>query len=214
MPYHRLRRLIQGQGGSTLIELLVAMPIAVLLIGVVVQGLGTSLQDQQDLERRSNALTQAQIGLERMTRDVRSAGWVYFRTSGVVDLDAMVRPGAHSQSVHKLVRYDCSSVRCTRYEGPATTYPPPASATFTRSEVVIGRQPGDTSSRYATISGRDVFTPRRIDATTGAAMLDPSSPNQLMVRLRLKVKERRGHRAKPIELSDVVTLRNRTAFSG
>src|SRR3954451_11519440 len=114
MPYHRLRRLIQGQGGSTLLELLVAMPIAVMLVGLSVQALGIAGTSQQDIERRTEAVTQAQIGLERMTRELRSARWVYVRNSSVVDIDAMVRRNASSQSVERLVRYDCSDVDCVR----------------------------------------------------------------------------------------------------
>src|SRR3954454_3208193 len=130
MPYHRLRRLIQGQGGSTLIELLVAMPIAILLLAVVVQDLGVAGRKQRDMERRTVALSQGQIGLERMTRELRQANWVYVRSSSTIDVDVMVRSGPTATSVHKLVRYDCSGVGCIRYEGIATAYPPPATPSF------------------------------------------------------------------------------------
>src|SRR4051794_9666207 len=113
MPDHRLRRLVQGQGGSTLIEMLVAMPLAVLLMGVVIQGLGTASIRQQDVERRTEAAQQAQTGLERMTRELRSAGWVYFSSSSVIDMDALVRPSSTGTSAHRHVRYDCSGGTCT-----------------------------------------------------------------------------------------------------
>src|SRR5215210_4614037 len=105
MPYLRLRRLVQGQGGSTLIELLVAMPIAIVLLGLVVQSLGTAGRDQQDIERRTEALTNGNLGLERMTRELPQADWVYFRSSSVVDLSGPVRATPTSTSVKRLVRY-------------------------------------------------------------------------------------------------------------
>jgi type II secretory pathway pseudopilin PulG len=207
MPDLRLRRLIQGQGGSTLIELLVAMPIAVALVGMVVQGLGVAGRSERDLERRTTALTQAQIGLERMTRDLRQAKWVYFRNSSVVDLDAMVRPGPTARSASRLVRYDCSGVTCTRSEGPAVAYPPPALPVFTGSRVVVGAAPGDRFTRYGRVVGHDVFSPTRVDAT-GRPSPDFSDPDSLSIRLRVQV---RGRQA-PVELRDGVTLRNRSGF--
>src|SRR4051812_6298695 len=104
MPDHRPRRLIQGQGGSTLIELLVAMPFAVLLMGVVFQCLVTTFHRQGEIERRTETVEQAQTGLERMTRELRQAGWLYFSSSSVVDLDALVRTGSAGASVHRHVR--------------------------------------------------------------------------------------------------------------
>ena len=124
MPCRRQRRLIQGQGGSTLIELLVAMPIAIVLLGLVVQSLGQAGHDQQDIERRTEMLTDAQIGLERMTRELRQATWVYFRSSSVVDINVRgARRAPARDGVYRLVRYDCSGDICLRSEGAPVDLP-------------------------------------------------------------------------------------------
>src|SRR5689334_2531800 len=120
-----------------MIELVVAMPLAILLIGVILTALGTTSNDQQDVERRTQALSQAQTGLERLTREVRQAQWIYVRSSSVIDLQTPVRPGGATTSVPRLVRYDCSGSACVRSEAPATTYPPPPNPSFTNAVIVI-----------------------------------------------------------------------------
>jgi type II secretory pathway pseudopilin PulG len=207
MPYRRVWRMIQGQGGSTLIELLVAMPIAVMLLGLVVQGMGVAGLSQRDVERRTTALTQAQIGLERMTRELRQAQWLYFRSSSVVDLDSLVRAGATTHGAHRLVRYDCSGAACVRSEGPPVNYPPPASPAFTSGRVVVGAPSGDSSTRYGRVIGHDIFHPTRLD-DAGAKADDFVDPDTLQVRLRLHIEGRSA----PVELLDGVSLRNRSTF--
>jgi type II secretory pathway pseudopilin PulG len=207
MPNHRLRRLVRGQGGSTLIELLVAMPLAVLLLGLVTEGLGAAGLSQRDVERRTAALTQAQLGLERMTRELRQAEWLYFRSSSVVDIDALVRPGPTAHSGHRLVRYDCSGIACVRSEGPPVAYPPPPGPVFTTSSVVVGAPAGDATTRYGMVVGHDVFQPTRVDAT-GRNVPELVDPDAVEVHLRIRVK----YRTAPVELVDGVSLRNRSTF--
>src|SRR5947208_1221005 len=114
MPKVSRSRLILGQGGSALIELVTAMPIAILVLGIAIQSLGVAGRSQTDIERRTEALNQAQTGLERMTREIRDASWAYFISSSTVDLDALVRATPTSSAVHRHVRYDCSGINCVR----------------------------------------------------------------------------------------------------
>lgn len=202
--------MIRGQGGSTLIELLVAMPIAIVLLGLVVQALGNAGISQQDIERRSEALTQGQLKLESMTREIRAADWVYFRSSSVVDIDARVRATATSSSVHRLVRYDCSGEVCTRSEGAPTSFPPPAAPAFASTRVVLGDPAADVRGRGGQITGHDIFAPTRLDSATGKATPDFVTPDFVFVRLQLAVKRRKA----PIVLEDGVSLRNRSTFAG
>jgi Tfp pilus assembly protein PilW len=208
MPKVSRSRLVLGQGGSALIELVTAMPIAILVLGIAIQALGVAGRSQTDIERRTEALNQAQIGLERMTREIRDASWAYFISSNTVELDALVRTTPTSTAVHRHVRYDCSSINCVRYEGPAVAYPPPATATWDTSQIVIGATSGDTRTRYGKLTGHDIFFPAHVDATTGQTVTDFASPTMLQVRLRLTV----VGRPRPVELVDGVSLRNRSTF--
>lgn len=201
--------MIQGQGGSTLIELLVAMPIALLLIGVILQALGAAGRNQQDIENRTETLTKGQIQLERMTHEIRAADWVYFRSSSVVDIQARVRSTPTSSAVKRIVRYDCSGEVCVRSEGTPTLFPPPNSPTFTASSAFLGEPSSDKGSRAGQIIGHDIFRPTKVDAATGASTVNYAEPDFLFVRLRLAVKGRED----PVVLEDGVSLRNRSTFA-
>lgn len=210
MPSNRLRRLVQGQGGSTFIELLIAMPIAVVLLGLVVQALGNAGLHQQDVEHRTEALSNAQIGLERMTVDVRQADWVYFRNSSVVDVLTPVRSSATATATMRIVRWDCTGEVCLRREGPATGYPPPTTPLLTKTETVIGAPSADSGARYGLITGHDIFFPQRLDPSTGVSTTDFLQPDFLLIRLRLEVE---GH-GETIVIEDGTSLRNRTNYAG
>lgn len=210
MPDLSRVRLVQGQGGSTLIELLVAMPIAVALLGLVTQAFVTGAKDHRIVERRAAAVSAANTGLERMTRELRQANWVYFTSSQIVDVEAMVRPNATTPATVRHVRYDCSRGACWRHEGPAVSFPPPAGSTFTASQLVIGSTPGDASSLYGRVVSNDVFVPKRVDPTTGRTVVDYLRPDLLHISLRLMVQGL----SRPIEIADGVSLRNTTKFAG
>jgi type II secretory pathway pseudopilin PulG len=211
MASFRQGGLIRGEGGSTLIELLIAMPIALLLLGASLDALGHTGQQQQDIERRTQAQDVGQNGLERMTRELRQATWVYFRSSSIVDLNVKVRATPTSSGVYRLVRWDCSGDTCIRYEGSAQTYPPLPSPTFTSSQVEIGSPSTDTKGRDGQIVGHDIFHPTHVDPTTGAITTNFVNPDFVSVRLQLAY---RSKTAGVLELSDGVSLRNRTTFSG
>jgi type II secretory pathway pseudopilin PulG len=208
--------MVQGQGGLTVVELLIAASISIVLLGMVVTALYRSSLDQQDVERRSEALNQGQIGLERMTRELRQATWVYFRSSAVVDLNVRVRPTPASNAVDRLVRWDCASNICKRLEGNAVTYPPPSVPTFASSEEVIGEEPTvdgavNVGERQGQVIGKDVFAPTHVDPDTGAITPSFTRPDFVHIRLLIAVK---NHEDGVVELNDGVSLRNATTFSG
>lgn len=207
MPYvcRLVRRLVQGQGGSSLIELLVAMPLAILVLGTVFQGFAVGSKDQQRVEARSEAVIQAQRGLERMTRALRQANWVYFRSSHVVDVDTMVRAAPTTPAVRRLVRIDCSTRVCMRYEGPATSFPPPAAPAFDSAALLVGTDPHKRSQRGGRLENFDIFSPKRLDEVTGALIAEYLEPELVNIRLRL----RPSAEQEPFELLDGVSLRNR-----
>ena len=209
MPHLSRLRLIRGQGGSTLIELLVAMPMAVALLGLVTQTFVDGSADQRRLERRGAALKQANVGLERMTKELRQANWVHFFSSQVVDAEAMVRSSTTAEAVPRHIRYDCSTGACWRYEGPQVSYPPGRAAVWTASSVLIGARPGDTGDLTGRVLSQDVFVPKRVDAVTGRTVVDYLAPDLLHIRLRIGVKGLQ----KPLELADGVSLRNTTKYA-
>jgi Tfp pilus assembly protein PilW len=203
MPSARVKRLIQGQGGSTLVELVVAMPIALLAIGLSVQFFASAHRGYREVQARATAQASAQVWLERMTRELRQADWVYFRNSQVVDMLAPVRVAGASTSQPRLVRFTCGAGSCTRSEGPATAFPPPAAAALVQTTVMLSG-----------VANADFFHPQSIDPDTGLATADFLDPDSVILRAHLKVAGDAHRDPYEFELHDGVSLRNRTRFTG
>lgn len=207
----RLRRLIQGQGGSTIIELLVAMPMAIGLIFGLLSLFNAGAGDQRDMEQRSRALQSSLVGLERMTRDLRQAAWVHVFSSQVVSAQVRMRDETGVMAPRH-VRYDCSSGACRRLEGPAVAYPPALGAPFDRNQIVIGGDPGDPRDPRGRVLTRDVFVPYRTDAVTGVQQPNFVDPSYIAIRVRLAVKGTNLHNgpreALRVDLSDGVAIRS------
>ena len=119
------RRLRDDQSGFTLVELLVAMPIALLVVFAALLVLDTAVPYELRTREHAQALRDQEVGLERMTRELRQATSFTFLTSQKVEFDVHIRsaapPGLQS------IRYDCSSGdHCLRLEGSVggTVSPP------------------------------------------------------------------------------------------
>ncbi len=178
-----LTRLHSSQSGFTLVELLVAMPLALLLMFAALDFSDLTVRNQQATTNRAQAITQAQVGLERMTREIRDAADFRLLTSQVVEVDTYVRPPAGSPSGYsqnlKLVRYDCTRSQCRRYEGP------PGGPLSSASTVL-----------FTDVANADVFNPA------------PSfvNPNYIAVKVQISILRQRN----PITLTDGVVLPNVT----
>jgi type II secretory pathway component PulJ len=208
MPSVRKQRLIQGQGGSSLIELVIAMPIAMVALLVTLNMFGSAGRGYQRVEDRAKAVTEAHIAAERMTRELRQADWVYFRSSQLVDFQARVRSADGSATQLKLVRYDCRGETCRRSVGAPVAYPPPVAPVVRQTAVLADG-----------LVNQDVFHPQRIDPNTGLSSVDFLNPESVLV--RMKIAPRHDHERyggwsfeNPVEIWDGVSLRNNTRFSG
>jgi type II secretory pathway pseudopilin PulG len=107
----------RSEAGFTLVELLVAMPLALIVIFAAYGALSQAHRSQTETRIRAEGLRQQQVGLERMTRELRHATSFQYLTSQVVEFDAFVRGGGGSML---RIRYDCSAgTYCERRVGPA-----------------------------------------------------------------------------------------------
>lgn len=174
-------------------------------MSLVAAGAGLSLLGivgQRNVEnaRHSDRVSRAQISLEAMTRELRQASWLQFQNSLVIDAQVPVRPTGSAPAVDRLVRYDCTAaVSCTRWEGPPTSFPPPAAPLFETQRIAV------ESVRPGSI----VFTPQRVDADTGTVETVYVNPTTIAVTLEVEVQ---GW-DRPVRLDDTVTLRNATTFA-
>lgn len=117
-----LRRIAAEESGVSLTELLVAIVVGVLVVFAAFQFNDTAGRSQAATSARSEALQQAQTGLERMTRDLRQAATVTVPTSESITMSTYVKSPTEAASL-KTVRYVCAAGSCTRLEGAATSGP-------------------------------------------------------------------------------------------
>jgi len=111
-----MRRRLQDQSGFTLVELLVAMPIAMIVLTLAMYALATTVRNEQRARQHSEALRAQQVGLEQLTRELREATSFQFLTSQLVEFNAYVR--SSGTATLRKVRYDCTSgEHCLRQEG-------------------------------------------------------------------------------------------------
>jgi hypothetical protein len=105
------------RGEITLTELLVAAPIALILLTATLTLHLASGREQVRIEGRVQTLVQQRGGLERITRELRQATSITPTSSVAVEALVWLRPGG-GQAVQRRVRYDCSGQACERLEGP------------------------------------------------------------------------------------------------
>ena len=107
----------RGQAGFTLVELLVAMPIALIVVFAAMTLVASAERSERAGRERTEALADQRNSLERMTRELRHATVFTFLTSQVVEFDGFVYSGG--AVTLRRIRFDCSSGSgCTRQEGP------------------------------------------------------------------------------------------------
>jgi hypothetical protein len=139
----------------TLTELLVAAPIAlILLVATLTLHLASGRQHERT-ESRVRALVQQRQGLERMTRELRQATSITPSSSVVVETILWLRPAGGGAAVQRRVRYDCSSQTCQRFEGPSggpLTPSPGVVVTDVVNADVFDFQPDLVNPDYVTVT--------------------------------------------------------------
>jgi Tfp pilus assembly protein PilW len=104
---HRVRR--DERGMLSLVELLVAIPIMLAVFGATLYLYDVSVRSQQRTEKRTQALVNQKNGLERMSRELRTAVAVHYESQESLN--------AQLARTNQWVRYDCSGGQCVRYQG-------------------------------------------------------------------------------------------------
>jgi prepilin-type N-terminal cleavage/methylation domain-containing protein len=72
-PTARIARRLRAQDGFTIVELVVAMALALVVVGAPLTFLIVSMKQQDSISSRAYAARQAQTALEQLTRDLREA---------------------------------------------------------------------------------------------------------------------------------------------
>lgn len=150
-PRQSQRRRLAGEAGFTLNELLVAMTLAVILVGGLMTLIIVSLHQQNTASSRSVAAREAEVGLAQLTHDLREAQYVTDATganttpvalssSAGVATVSFYLPAAGSPSVAgSQVVWTCTTgANCTRKLGGGAAVPwirNVTAATFTGTSI-------------------------------------------------------------------------------
>jgi hypothetical protein len=142
------------RGEITLAELLVAAPIALILLTATLMLHLASGREEDRTQNRVQTLIQERVGLERMTRELREATSITPTSSDEVDAVAWLRPPGGGPAVQRQLRYDCSHQACERREGPAGGDLGPAVVVISNvvNADVFDFQPDLVNPNYVTIT--------------------------------------------------------------
>ena len=111
------RNAARDEDGFSLIELLVAASLMVVVFGAALALFDTTARIAPKDQERAHAIRDAQVGLHRMTRELRQADAVYAATPTLLDVQLTIG------GVPTRVVYDCDRPRCLRREIVGGTSP-------------------------------------------------------------------------------------------
>jgi type II secretory pathway pseudopilin PulG len=126
----RLRR-PRGEGGHTLVELLVAATMGVVVMGAVASLLISAVREQPKISKEAQNVSSARWMLERLTHELRNGIVVKEGTASKISFEGYVRHAtcggsavlsASSPAIKCRITYECSTTACSRKESnPETT---------------------------------------------------------------------------------------------
>jgi hypothetical protein len=151
----------EERGAFMLTEMLVVIPMMIAILLGIFFLYRVSVREQEQGDARVRGLVGQKNGLERISRELRDAAAVKYKTSEIVD--AQITAGGN------WLRYDCSGTSCRRYEGPTE------GTGFTQGPVVI--VPDVYSAQFQTFSN-----------SGGTLQPDFVNPTYVTVTLKVTVK--------------------------
>lgn len=99
-----VRRRAAEETGFSLIELLVSMALFAVVLGAILALLDTTAKLAPRDQERPQAIREAQVGLERMVRELRQATVVNYVDASSIDVLVTLKTGERN------VRYDCNQL--------------------------------------------------------------------------------------------------------
>lgn len=120
----RLRR-PKGEGGFTLVELLVSSAMGVIVMGAVASLVISAVREQPKISKEVQNVSSARWMLERLTHELRDGKTVKEGTASKISFIGYVRRttcggstplAATSPAIECRITYECSTTSCTRKE--------------------------------------------------------------------------------------------------
>jgi Tfp pilus assembly protein PilW len=185
-------RSLRGEGGFSMIDVLVAAGLSLMLIGVGSTVMVTVFRAQPGQTDRGNKIEDSRNAMERLTREIRQGSTIYSATPTQVSFLTYVHSAtcggaASDTAIRCVVTYNCTSSSCSRTEAA----PPPSTASGPAVTVISGLSSssvfgygtscsptGAASSGYicATLTFPATNGDDAITVQDGAAFANPPSP--------------------------------------
>jgi Tfp pilus assembly protein PilW len=140
---------VKSQHGISLIEMVVAMSMAVVITGAAVSMMVSVLKSQPDLTERSDQVGKSRVGVDRFVREIRQGvvGSVKANTAAGFEFETYVDSKCGTTTVSVATKckvvYACASEKCTRTTGP----------TGATSSVTFGEKIKNPSAVFEYVAG-------------------------------------------------------------
>jgi len=155
-----------GEGGFTLVELLVASAMGVVLLGVAGSMVVSSVRKQPGISQQAADVQTARWVTERLTRELRNGVVVDKATASSVSFQTYVRHAtcgsaetlpSSTPAIKCEVTYSCSGSSCTRLEAAPDVYTGTPTTIFSgldNSSEVFSYEPDATNATYVGVTFR------------------------------------------------------------
>jgi prepilin-type N-terminal cleavage/methylation domain-containing protein len=149
---------LSGEGGFTLIEVLISMSLALVILTATFALFITSQKDEQGLFSRADAVQTVNAGLREMDQDLRQAYQINFPLAATTTNGCVASSGTQPCNIIDVlsrlsgtdyeIRYDCTvasttvsgDTACWRYLCSATATTPTSSSCLASSGTLISRR--------------------------------------------------------------------------
>ena len=189
----------RDQAGFTLVEMLVVLMLVGVVGSVVMSVTVQAMRTASRQEDQTRTLTAAKVGLERMTRELRGANSLI--TTGAREVAFVTRTGGVRRQTRIFARTTATGTELVQEDqlsDPTTGVP-----TSTSTRVVLGGLAVGRSEALFTYYAGDYYGEG--DPRTSA--LNPPTPGATRT-VGIRVRLLRAHGAAPLELYQVVSVRN------
>jgi prepilin-type N-terminal cleavage/methylation domain-containing protein len=176
---------LRNEDGFTLTELLVAMVLGLLLVGVGVTVFTAAIRTQPTQNDRGHKVETARTTMERLVRELRQGATVYTATSAQLSFLTWVHKSgcggaSGSASIPCRVTYTCSAGTCTRAEANPDGTGVGAAETVVSglsNAIVFDYSPNGAAPSYigATLTFPSQNGDDAITVEDGAALRNPAS---------------------------------------
>ena len=182
----------RSQHGFSLIELMVAMVIMLILMGLVSTLLGRAMSVRTRESQRTDALTSAQAALNVMSREISNAGFgIYSGTNSRRGSNGIVLADCSATRIR--FRANLSNTGLQGVGGPTTLDTNDAGEDVTyyfdgTTNSIVRYDPNDTPETSAIVNRISSVTFRYFDYTgTGSAGTETTAPTENTGRIRITV---------------------------